>query len=49
MGEAYRIAKEEMAEENQAHPRAARAHAGGLKGIEQVFINGTRKSGCRTT
>jgi cysteine desulfurase len=41
MGEAFRIAKEEMAPRTSASARAAATAAGGLKDIEQVFINGT--------
>ena len=39
MGEAFRIAREEMASE-RAHPHAAPAPACGPAGIEQTFING---------
>ncbi len=40
MGEAYRIAKEEMAEENKQITVLQQRLMNGLKGIEQVFING---------
>ena len=40
MGEAYRIAKEEMAEENKKITVLQQRLMNGLKGIEQVFING---------
>ncbi len=40
MGEAYRIAKEEMAVENQKIHALQQRLMNGLKGIEQVFING---------
>ncbi len=40
MGEAYRIAKEDMAEENKKITVLQQRLMNGLKGIEQVFING---------
>jgi cysteine desulfurase len=40
MGEAYRIAKEEMAVENKKIHALQKRLMNGLKGIEQVFING---------
>jgi cysteine desulfurase len=40
MGEAYRIAKAEMHEENQRIAALQQRLMNGLKGIEQVFING---------
>jgi cysteine desulfurase len=40
MGEAYRIAKEEMVEENKKIHALQQRLMNGLKGIEQVFING---------
>jgi cysteine desulfurase len=40
MGEAYRIAKEEMVEENKKISALQQRLMNGLKGIEQVFING---------
>ena len=40
MGEAYRIAKEEMVEENKKISVLQQRLMNGLKGIEQVFING---------
>ncbi len=40
MGEAYRIAKEEMREENKKIQALQQRLMNGLKGIEQVFING---------
>ena len=40
MGEAYRIAKEEMHEENKRISALQQRLMNGLKGIEQVFING---------
>jgi cysteine desulfurase len=40
MGEAYRVAKEEMAEENKRITALQQRLMNGLKGIEQVFING---------
>ncbi len=40
MGEAYRIAKEEMVEENKRISALQQRLMNGLKGIEQVFING---------
>jgi cysteine desulfurase len=40
MGEAYRIAKEEMAVENKKISALQQRLMNGLKGIEQVFING---------
>jgi cysteine desulfurase len=40
MGEAYRIAKEEMLEENKRISALQQRLMNGLKGIEQVFING---------
>ena len=40
MGEAYRIAKAEMAEENQRIKALHDRMLAGLQGIEQVFING---------
>jgi cysteine desulfurase len=40
MGEAYRIAKEEMHEENKKITALQQRLMNGLKGIEQVFING---------
>jgi cysteine desulfurase len=40
MGEAYRIAKEEMHEENKRITALQQRLMNGLKGIEQVFING---------
>ena len=40
MGEAYRIAKEEMHEENKRITALQQRLMKGLKGIEQVFING---------
>jgi cysteine desulfurase len=40
MGEAYRIAKEEMAVENNKIHALQQRLMNGLKGIEQVFING---------
>ena len=40
MGEAYRIAKEEMAVENKKIQALQQRLMNGLKGIEQVFING---------
>jgi cysteine desulfurase len=40
MGEAYRIAKEEMHEENKKITALQQRLMTGLKGIEQVFING---------
>jgi cysteine desulfurase len=40
MGEAYRIAKEEMHEENKRISALRQRLMNGLKGIEQVFING---------
>jgi cysteine desulfurase len=40
MGEAYRIAKEEMVEENKKITALQQRLMNGLKGIEQVFING---------
>ncbi len=41
MGEAYRIAKEEMAEENKRIEALQQRLLHGLSGIEQVFINGS--------
>ncbi len=41
MGEAYRIAKEEMAGENQRIQALHDRLLAGLQGIEQVFINGS--------
>jgi cysteine desulfurase len=50
MGEAYRIAKEEMARRKQPHQALHDRMLAGLKGIEQVFINGhDGPSACRTT
>jgi cysteine desulfurase len=40
MGEAYRIAKEEMVQENKKIHALQQRLMNGLKGIEQVFING---------
>jgi cysteine desulfurase len=40
MGEAYRIAKEEMVQENKKIGALQQRLMNGLKGIEQVFING---------
>jgi cysteine desulfurase len=40
MGEAYRIAKEEMHEENKKIAALQQRLMDGLRGIEQVFING---------
>jgi cysteine desulfurase len=40
MGEAYRIAKEEMVQENKKIYALQQRLMNGLKGIEQVFING---------
>jgi cysteine desulfurase len=40
MGEAYRIAKEEMHDENKRIHALQQRLMNGLKGIEQVFING---------
>jgi cysteine desulfurase len=40
MGEAYRIAKEEMVQENKKISALQQRLMDGLKGIEQVFING---------
>lgn len=40
MGEAYRIAKEEMVEENKKISALQQRLMNGLKGIEQVYING---------
>ncbi|WP_195793051.1 IscS subfamily cysteine desulfurase [Roseateles sp. DAIF2] len=40
MGEAYRIAKEEMASENERIRALQKRLIDGLSGIEQVFING---------
>ncbi len=40
MGEAYRIAKEEMVDENKKISALQQRLMNGLKGIEQVFING---------
>jgi cysteine desulfurase len=40
MGEAYRIAKEEMVQENKKISALQQRLMQGLKGIEQVFING---------
>jgi cysteine desulfurase len=40
MGEAYRIAKEEMHDENKRISALQQRLMNGLKGIEQVFING---------
>jgi cysteine desulfurase len=40
MGEAYRIAKEEMHQENKRITALQQRLMNGLKGIEQVFING---------
>ena len=40
MGEAYRIAKEEMVQENKKISALQQRLMNGLKGIEQVFING---------
>ncbi|TAG25084.1 MAG: IscS subfamily cysteine desulfurase [Burkholderiales bacterium] len=40
MGEAYRIAKEDMHEENKRITALQQRLMNGLKGIEQVFING---------
>jgi cysteine desulfurase len=40
MGEAYRIAKAEMAEENQRIRALHQRMLDGLKDIEQVFVNG---------
>ncbi len=40
MGEAYRIAKEEMVEENKKISALQQRLMTGLKGIEQVFVNG---------
>jgi cysteine desulfurase len=40
MGEAYRIAKEEMVQENKKISVLQQRLMNGLKGIEQVFING---------
>ncbi len=40
MGEAYRIAKEEMHEENKKIAALQQRLMNGLRGIEQVFING---------
>jgi cysteine desulfurase len=40
MGEAYRIAKEEMVDENKKIHALQQRLMNGLKGIEQVFING---------
>jgi cysteine desulfurase len=40
MGEAYRIAKEEMAQENQRIQALHDRLVSGLQGIEQIFING---------
>jgi cysteine desulfurase len=41
MGEAYRIAKEEMAGENQRIQALHERLLAGLQGLEQVFINGS--------
>jgi cysteine desulfurase len=41
MGEAFRIAKEEMAERMPRHPALQQRLLDGLKDIEQVFINGS--------
>jgi cysteine desulfurase len=41
MGEAYRIAKEEMVEENKRIEALQQRLLQGLSGIEQVFINGS--------
>jgi cysteine desulfurase len=43
MGEAYRIAKEEMCEENKRIQALHDRMVKGLQGIEQVFINGHEK------
>ncbi|MBE7941133.1 MULTISPECIES: IscS subfamily cysteine desulfurase [Ramlibacter] len=40
MGEAFRIAKEEMAQDNEKARRLQKRLLDGLKDIEQVFING---------
>ena len=48
MGEAFRIAREEMGTENE-RIRAARRLLRGLSDIEQVFLNGDLTSACRTT
>ena len=49
MGEAYRIAKAEMAVENVRIQALHDRMLAGLQDIEQVFINGTSKNACRTT
>ncbi|MGB3072329.1 MAG: IscS subfamily cysteine desulfurase [Ottowia sp.] len=41
MGEAYRIAKEQMADDNAHAARLQKRLLDGLKDIDQVFINGT--------
>jgi cysteine desulfurase len=46
MGEAYRIAKEEMAAENVRIQALHDRMLDGLKGIEQVFINGHETHAC---
>ncbi len=50
MGEAFRIAKEEMAQDNAKARMLQQRLLDGLKDIEQVFINGNlERSACRTT
>jgi cysteine desulfurase len=47
MGEAFRIAKEEMARDNEKARALQQRLLDGLKGVEQVFINGSIEPGKR--
>ena len=49
MGEAYRIAREEMGTEIERIRMLHRKLVDGLSGIEQTFLNGHPTSACRTT
>ena len=49
MGEAFRIAREEMGAENERIRMLRERLLGGLQDIEQVFLNGHLSSACRTT
>ena len=47
MGEAFRIAREEMARDNEKARALQKRLVDGLKGVEQVFINGSLEPGKR--
>jgi cysteine desulfurase len=49
MGEAFRIAKEEMGKDLEHARRLQQRLLDGLKDVEQVFINGNPNTACRTT